>query len=812
MQSTLRQFRLLTILGWAVIVFMLSLGVASAELQVDAFLKQHCLECHADDTTEGGLDLQKLGRDLGDRGQFAQWEQVHDKILKGDMPPASAEQPAKEARQAILKHLAAELTTAHVAAKGTVLRRLNRREYENTMNDLFGVTLKLAERLPEDSRSHEFDNVGESLGISMVQLRQYMDCAGLVLDEAIVKTIDKPESKIVRASYADTRGAEQWINKIWLKRDDGAVVFFKEYGYPSGMLREANTERDGWYKVRVTGYAYQSETPVTFSIGGTTFQRGAEMPTYGFFSVPPNESTTVEITTWIPARYMIEITPWGLYDPNYKIRNGSGALEYEGPGLAIQHVEVEGPLTDQFPSRGHQLVFEGLDRHEVMPRNPKDREKSYYRPRFELTLADDAREIETALQRVAVQAFRHPVAASDVEPYGKLFRAERDTGATNEEALRTAITAMFCAPEFLYLRENAGQLDDHALACRLSYFLTRSAPDEELRQLADAGKLKGNTDVLLAQAERLLKHPHAERFITDFTDAWLNLREIEFTNPDAVLFPEFDRFLQFSMVDETRSFFRRLLDDNLGVKNFVKSDFAMLNNRLAEHYGIADVSGPEIRLVQLPADSVRGGFLSQASVLKVSANGTNTSPVVRGVWVMERMLGQAPPPPPAGVPGVEPDVRGASTLRELLDKHRALDSCKGCHQLIDPPGFALESFNPVGGWRDRFRSLGDGDKVDLVVHGQKVRYKQGPAVDASGELPDGRHFDNFIQFRDMLAQDEATLAKAFLTKLLTFSTGREPGFSDRPEIEAIVEKASRSGYGTRDMLKLVIASEAFQSK
>ncbi|MCA9082271.1 MAG: DUF1588 domain-containing protein, partial [Planctomycetaceae bacterium] len=235
-------------------------------------------------------------------------------------------------------------------------------------------------------------------------------------------------------------------------------------------------------------------------------------------------------------------------------------------------------------------------------------------------------------------------------------------------------------------------------------------------------------------------------------------------------------------------------------------------NRLAEHYDLPPVDGPHIRPVPLPADSVRGGLLSQGSILKVSANGTNTSPVVRGVWVMERILGESPPPPPAGVPGVEPDIRGASTLRELLDKHRALDSCRACHELIDPPGFALESFNPIGGWRDRYRSLGEGDRVDTEVRGQRVRYKLGPPVDATGQLLDGRRFGGFHEFRDLLAQEHSVLAEALTRKLLTFATGREMGFSDRPEIRVIVTRTAQSEHGVRDLLLEVVDSKVFREK
>jgi hypothetical protein len=291
-------------------------------------------------------------------------------------------------------------------------------------------------------------------------------------------------------------------------------------------------------------------------------------------------------------------------------------------------------LVDEFPSRGHRLIFDDLDRREVEPRNPADKTKSWYRPVFEIVTSNPQHAAQSALMRVAAAAYRRPVTTAEMDPFVELFVREMDDGSSFEDSLKTSLTAVLVSPEFLYLRENSGRLDDHSLATRLSYFLTRSSPDRELRQAADDGFLTKNGDALALQTERLLGHPHHDRWIRDFTDTWLNLREMDFTMPDGVLFPEFDPFLKHSMTEETRAFLRTLIEFDLSVTNAVKSDFALLNNRLAEHYGIDGVVGPEMRQVTLPQDSVRGGFLSQGSILKVSANGTNTSPVVRGVWVM----------------------------------------------------------------------------------------------------------------------------------------------------------------------------------
>ena len=774
-------------------------------------LEKHCSDCHANGASEGGLSFDNLSQELTDAAAFAKWERVFDRVVNKEMPPKDAPALSAKERSAFAQVLEPALSAAHTATKGTVLRRLNRREYENTLNDMFGVSLDLAGMLPEDGRSHEFDNIGDSLTISMVQLNRYIEAADKVMDAATAKTTKPPQPTTKVVNYKDTREGKTHIGKSWKLLDDDAVVFFRSGGYPSGMLRDANARTSGRYRIRIKAYGYQTEEPITFAIGATTFERGAERPTFGYRAAPPNEVTTIEIEGWMEERYMVEITPWGIDDSNGVIRK-QGIDAYRGPGLAILEVEMTGPLVDEFPSRGHQLIYDGIDRVEIEPRDPRQKQRSWYKAQFEVSSKDPQSDARLVLKRVAQSAFRRPVEINELKRYEDLVLAHLEAGASFDEALRTGITAILASPDFLYFREPAGWLDDYAIATRLAYFLTRTAPDEPLLADAANGLLSTDPDVLLRHVQRLLSSPKHERFIEDFTDSWLNLREIEFTNPDAKLFPEFDSFLQYSMLEETRRYFDTLIKENLSVDFLVRSDFAILNNRLAMHYGIEGVAGPELRKVRLDPASVRGGLLSQGSVLKVSANGTNTSPVVRGVWVLERILGQTPPPPPAGVPGVEPDIRGASTLRELLKKHRNLDSCRTCHEMIDPPGFALESFNPVGGWRDRYRSLGDGDQVNTLVNGRRVRYRLGPEVDASGRFQNGKEFEGYRQFRDQLASQEDRLAKTLITKMLTFATGREMGFSDRPLIEKLVLESSKSGHGIQDIIKLVVASEVFRRK
>ena len=379
--------------------------------------------------------------------------------------------------------------------------------------------------------------------------------------------------------------------------------------------------------------------------------------------------------------------------------------------------------------------------------------------------------------------------------------------------MRWAYRAALCSPDFLYHVEPAGRLDDYALACRLSYFLWNSMPDETLGSLAAAGELR-RPDVLRAEVERLLDDPKSQRFVEDFLGQWLKLRSIAANDPDRKLYPEFSPYLQDSMVAETRAYFRELLDKNLDVSHLVQSDFAMLNEKLADHYGIPGVSGSPIRRVSLPPDCPRGGFLTQAAILKITANGTTTSPVPRGAFVMDRLLGKPPEPPPPTIPAVEPDVRGATTIREQLDKHRNDASCAACHAKIDPPGFALESFDVIGGFRTRYRSLGNGDpaprgKIDPFIG---IGFKLGPTVDPSGALPDGRAFRDIRELQSRLADDRAILLKNLARQWLVYSTGREPAFRDRKALDAIASRAEKRGGGVRTLLLEVIQDPLFQAR
>ena len=791
-------------------LLLISPSVFAALPAIQPFLDQNCMDCHDAEMKKGGLDLAALSTDGADAGALKKWVRVFDRVAAGEMPPAKKKQPSPDAVQDFMAALGGDLVTKSNAQKGTVLRRLNRREYQNTINDLLGVKVNVIDSLPEDGRAHGFDNIGEALSISGIQMLRYMEAAELALNAALFEEM-RPETTLQRATLESDRNKDN-LGKHWLKREDGSIVVFNNGGFPSTVIPNLRAKQAGTYKLRVTGYGYQIEEPVVFALITGSFNfRNADNVTHSFHELPVGKPGTVEVTLHLDANKGIWISPQGLNGADGHSPIKDGPANYPGEGMAFQEVTLEGPIVSDWPPRGQTMLLGGAKLRQLphgLPNSQAWRARSPdFKHKYTADSADPTGDSRKLLPAFITAAFRRPATASDIEPYLKLFDAEFAESSDFLAAMRTAAIAVLCSPEFLFLKEPAGKLNELQLATRLSFFLTRSTPDAELL----AAKLT-QPEVLRAQTERLLKSATLERFVADFTDGWLNLREIEFTTPDKQLYPEYDELLLDSMLRETRGFITELIESNLSVSNIVQSDFAMLNKRLARHYGLPDVSGVELKKIKLAPDSHRGGVLTQASVLKVSANGTNTSPVVRGVFVMDRILGQEPPPPPPGVPGVEPDIRGANTLRELLDKHRNMESCNGCHRVIDPPGFALESYDVIGGWRERFRSIDKGEPVKLAVEGRKVRYRLGPPVDAAGELTTGSKFANMAEFQKLLLAGQDRVAHCIAEKLLIFASGRPMGFSDRSEIEKLVAQSKAKGHGLRDLIHAVVQSEVFRSK
>ena len=546
------------------------------------------------------------------------------------------------------------------------------------------------------------------------------------------------------------------------------------------------------------------------------------------FTAPSMESKEGEIVTWLDAHESIVFDPVSVPWNGLRIGQVAGrAAKHVGPGVALDWFEIEGPLNPVWPPASHTRLFGQLPikpfvagNGVVPPRREKVRSFGGYLPSmyFDLTPAEREPKLETAHSDHPVEdarklladflphAFRRDVSASEIEPYLKLLQTRLDAKDCFEDAMRRVYVAVLTSPEFLFLPKPS---DDEALAARLAYWLWNGPPDDALLAAARDRTLR-QPAILRTQVERLLADPRAERFTRDFARQWLELGRLDETNPDPLLYPEYRFLLGQGVAEETPAFLRELIMQDQPAHSLVKPGFAMLTQRLAEHYGISGVVGVETRKVTLPADSLRGGLLGQAAIHKLTANGTTTSPVKRGVWVSDRLLDAPAPPPPPGISAVDPDTRGATTIREQLTKHRTDPNCAACHAKIDAPGFALEAFDPVGGLRARYRSNGQGDLPSEKGRTDwKVEYKLGPAVDASGELRDGRSFRTTAQFVELIAADDEKLARAFVAHLARYATGTEVTFADRAEIRRIVAQTKERGYGLRALIHALAQSPLF---
>ena len=756
------------------------------------FFTEHCLRCHGPAKAKGNLRLDQLDADLSTPRTFERWREIVSRVQSGEMPPPKEPRPPAGQAASVVKGLTARLDEAAAKQRSegrVVLRRLNRVEYENTVRDLFDVNVSVKEILPEDTVSHGFDNVGAALNISPVLIERYLEAADTVLDAAVAP-VHKLESKRERYNLYDS--LPSWFTPGVWKQDDG-VILYRNSADSASSLNKFKAPTPGRYRFRISASAHNSQTSLPmavllgeFNVGGSPIQH------HGYFDAPPGDPAIIEIQERILARTnTIKVAPVAL---PFVYLNQKTMPEYPGPGLKIHWIEVEGPFPELWPTRSYRRVYGEID--------PKRG-----------TLAD----AEKLLRKLLPKAFRRPVSEGEEKPFVAVVASSMKSGQPFEASLRAGIKCVLTSPKFLYFHESPGVLDDHALASRLSYFLWSTMPDETLFALASSGELH-KPGVLRAQVERMLQHPKAKAFTENFTGQWLNLRNIKATTPDKALYPEFDELLQWSSVRETHLFVDELLKENLSVRNFIDSEFAMLNGRLAKHYGIPDVHGVAFRKVALKPEYHRGGVLTHASVLKVTANGTSTSPVVRGAWVLDRIMGQPAPPPPPNVPAVEPDIRGATTIREQLAKHRATETCASCHARIDPPGFALENYDVIGGWRDRYRIVAErkdwvNNRVGpLAKYLAAYQFGLGRPVEPGDSLSDGRQFADMAGFKKLLLARPDPVFRNITEKLGTYATGHPVGFSDHRAVDQILAEAKASDYGLRTLVHAVVASELFQKK
>ncbi|HEV3439901.1 MAG TPA: DUF1592 domain-containing protein [Gemmata sp.] len=771
--------------------------------QVRPLLAKHCLECHAGEKPKGDFNLDKLSSEFADKISRERWFAVMDRVKSGTMPPKTKPRLPEKDAKTLTDWIAAEADAAELArrtAQGRVpIRRLNRLEYQNTICDLLGIDVDLEEMLPLDSSGNGFDNASDAQHVSTFLLERYLEAADTALNLAIA---NGPQPPLVKKRYSikESHQVKYTQESVYRPLTDDTVVCFSSSAWNAVGLTPFYPPDRGKYRFRISASAIQSSgKPVSYRVDAGPLLMATKNHFVGYFDAPAEKPAIIEFSDHLEARSTIRIHPYGLAGAQTVTK--LGAEKYEGPGLAIQWVEVEGPLHDVWPPASHTRIFGNLSQGKAPTYNRPDR--------VEVVSKNPELDAERIIRDFAKRAFRRPVTDADIKPFLALVKAKLAEKHSFEQAVRVGLKAVMVSPQFLFLREEPGKLDDFALANRLSYFLWSTMPDEELLALAGRKQL-GQPEVLRGQVERMLKSPKSATFTQNFVGQWLGLRDIDFTEPSVLLYPEFDHMLRVSMVRETELFFEEVLKNNLSLMNFVASDFTMLNGPLAKHYGIPGVDGWEFRKATLPKNSHRGGVLTMASVLKVTANGTNTSPVVRGAWVMDRILGTPPPRPPADVPAIEPDTRGATTIRQQLAKHRQIASCANCHAKIDPAGFALESFDVIGGWRENYRTTGLGEPV--MIDGRRMHYLKGPKIDPSDVLPDGQKFRNIDELKELLLRDKDQIARSLTERLIAFATGAAPASTDRPEIDAIVRKIREKDYGFRTLVHEIVLSELFRNK
>ena len=776
---------------------------------VGELLQQHCAACHEGKDAEAGLDVNQLTPDLNERVDSETWVRIIDRVAAGEMPPEDADELSDKDRQTIVSELGEWVRNSELqrfSKLGRVRgRRLTNLQLERTLQDLLGIDIPLSRQMPDEPRTDGFTTVAHGQSMSHFQLQQHLRVVDNALDEAFQRALTPKDT------WSRTLPAKQLARKNPRRRTrepeiiDGHAVTWNGGVAYYGRLPATTAWKDGWYRFTIRAKALNKpqDEGVWCSIRSGRCVSSAPLLSWvgAFEATDSHREVTVEC--WMPRGHMLEIRPADATLRRARFRGGQVGAGEGAPqnvvGIAIERVEMErfhpntddhirkllfGNLELSIPERSSRAAGFGgraaeAERGSVQSTSPKE----------------DAAELIAAF---AQRAFRRPTDPETVAPYIELAYESLDSGASCIAALRGSYRAILCSPRFLYLHELPGKLDDFALASRMSYMLWGGPPDASLLAVAEEGRLSDH-EIYRQQIERMLADSRGDSFVEDLAAQWLDLSLIDFTTPDRRLYPGFDLVVQYSMLDETHAFLRRMLADNEPVTKIIDSDTTYLNSRLAKHYRIKGVDGDELRSIALEPDDHRGGLLTQGSIMKVTANGTTTSPVIRGVWVSERLLGREIPPPPSNVPAIEPDIRGAKSIREQLAKHKSDAACASCHTKIDPPGFALENFDPAGRWRDAYGVPGRG------------RNNRTP-IDASFQLPDGRPFKDLQEFKQLVMEAPTPLAHNVAEKLLTYGTGAPVSFADRQPLAEIVEQAATDEYGFRSLLIAVMESPVFQSK
>lgn len=794
------------------------------------FLETYCIRCHGETAQKGERRFDRFSGEVRGETDLIAFQEVLDQLDLHEMPPQDAPQPAVDERGRIVQWLKKQLAVSHGQfsreQQGTVLRRLNAREYENTVRDLLQLDMTMfhpSATFPRDQITGHLDNVGSELAMSGYLLQKYLSAAEDVIDRA---ALPLQQPSVQTWKFTDDFRQQPEVDQVHRRSNEFRFMTLYEVtgadkhegAYGPIHAFASGVPCNGKYEIRLRAEAVNRQHPYDPDFYGTDPNEPLRLGivpgdrTVGQLHKPqPVEPLLADIQLDDELRWYSVVVPLDAgYTPRFTYRNGPidmrnmyakvlrkypemfpelksrGIVEarYTAivhgrlPQIRIHEIEIRGPLYEEWPTASQRRIWSGD---------------------WDAFAADRLSEsdIRAELSRFAGMAFRRPATAEEVDRLMRLVVSRYQSGRSLRDAYCDGLKAVLCSPEFLYIDTAAEQLTAEALASRLSYFLWSSMPDAELLQAAQDGSLT-RTDVLQQHTERMLADPRSDSFVDGFLNSWLTLRDLGTSPPDRSTFVDYYHYdLGSAMREETRRFFRHLLDHDLSIGNFLDSDFTFVNRSLARHYGLELSDASENALTDESFHKVvlknhqRGGLLGQASVQTVTANGIDTSPVVRGVWILENILGTPPSPPPADVEPLDPDIRGARSIREQLEKHRNVAACFECHRSIDPLGFALENFDAIGGWREK--------------------YPRSERIDSSGELPNGQKFQGFQDFRKVLLRQQALFRRALTTKLLSYATGREMTIGDRPEIDVINGQMAEGSDGLRNLVVQIVLSKPFRS-
>jgi len=734
---------------------------ATFTTKVLPLINKYCLECHNGEKAKGGLTLEGYVSEAHARKDRKNWLAIQHVIASGEMPPKKKPQPTKDEKEFLLDWIANSLTKVDCTTPkdpGRVtIRRLNRAEYNNTIRDLCGVDVKPADEFPADDVGYGFDNIGDVLSFQPVLLEKYLAAA----DKTLTTALHIPEP--VKSSKQGFGSQNILVLPRSAKTPDpGNKIVFKSDG--SAFLEKFNFPAEGEYVVRFRAWG----TKVGDEFPKATIRVGTEDVQSFSVEAEPGKAKMYEAKARIkPGEKRVAVAFVNAFEDkeNKKFRE-----------LGLERIEIEGPFNPVPPPEPASIKL-------LLVARPN-------------TGTDARAAAEAVLTQFARRAYRRPVKPDEIARLMRLYDVATKQGEVFPAALKLPMKAALVSPHFLYRIEedpknpnDVRTLNDFEFATRLSYFLWSSMPDEELFALATRGELR-KPGTLEAQVKRMLKAPKAKALSENFAGQWLELRKLNALAPDKGYFPSWDDALRNAMVREAEAFFEYVVQNDRSVLEFLDADYTFVNDRLAKHYGLPNVTGPQFRQVKLP-DGRRGGVITMASTLTVTSNPTRTSPVKRGKWILENVLGTPPPPPAPDVPELPPTGQLKGTLRQQMEQHRADPSCAICHNKLDPLGFGLENFDGIGGWRTQ------DNKKD---------------IDPSGELPGGVKFSGPAELRKVLLGKADQFRSCFAEKLLTYGLGRGLEYYDKCALDDIVKAAKTDGDKFSALVLAVVKSDPFQKR